>query len=756
MKAGKAILRHSLSVSLMTKLALCWVILIALFASLLLFADYQSHKSQVQRVLQDVGSRDVRTMTDHLWRVETQAFEQQIEQLIAQPEIDYIHVYDADSTQIERGVEPTQQSIQMSWPLIAKKEGNEYVLGQLDVASNYTALRAYLGESAKWAFLGWLGVSGLGVIASMWIVQRYLTAPLSALHQQVNQWDNGLPNQISVPPECRGWWGFEARYNAMVTQFRQTLSRVENEKLDAEKASHKKSEFLANMSHEIRTPMNGIIGMASLLKSTRLNDEQQEFVEMLETSSMSLLDVINDILDFSKIEAGKLELEPLELNVFELGKDLENLFTLRAKEKHLQFGCEIDPEISPLLVGDTPRLRQVMINLVGNAIKFTEQGDVAVSITKVLDEGNACVLRFQVKDTGPGVPIEAQNRIFGKFEQGDASAATAGGTGLGLAISQQIVNLMGGRITLESEVDVGSLFSFSARFECADVPLATPVEAYLFAGAPMLLVDDSRLNMRITTAQLSNLGCQVTCCMHPDDALPLIKERLDSQSPFKVVLLDKIMPKMDGFSLAEQIVTELGERSPAIIMLTAAPDVIDRPRIERSGIEGYLGRPYQFNDLKANLVRILQQRQPTLGIVRSTGKGTSLAGLHVLVVEDSKVNQRVTEAMLTQLGINVRSADNGEQALALWSSQPFDAIFMDCQMPVMDGYEAAALIRRKASRTDRIPIIALTANATAEDKEACLAAGMDDYIAKPVRQHELATMLRKHTFTTDTQLLTKE
>ncbi|WP_241824063.1 response regulator [Salinivibrio sp. AR647] len=303
---------------------------------------------------------------------------------------------------------------------------------------------------------------------------------------------------------------------------------------------------------------------------------------------------------------------------------------------------------------------------------------------------------------------------------------------------------------------MGSLFSFSARFECADVPLATPVEAYLFAGAPMLLVDDSRLNMRITTAQLSNLGCQVTCCMHPDDALPLIKERLDSQSPFKVVLLDKIMPKMDGFSLAEQIVTELGERSPAIIMLTAAPDVIDRPRIERSGIEGYLGRPYQFNDLKANLVRILQQRQPTLGIVRSTGKGTSLAGLHVLVVEDSKVNQRVTEAMLTQLGINVRSADNGEQALALWSSQPFDAIFMDCQMPVMDGYEAAALIRRKASRTDRIPIIALTANATAEDKEACLAAGMDDYIAKPVRQHELATMLRKHTFTTDTQLLTKE
>ncbi len=240
MKVGKPMVRHSLSVSLMTKLALCWVILIALFASLLLFADYQAQKSQVQRVLQDVGNRDVFAIKDSLWRLETQAFEQQIEQLIAQPEIDYIHVYDADSTQIERGVEPAQQSIRMTWPLIAKKEGNEYMLGQLEVASNYTALQAYLGESIRWVFLGWLGVSGLGVMVSTWIVRRYITAPLSALHQQVNQWDNGLPKQINAPLQYRGWYGFEASYNAMVTQCRQTLSRVENEKQDAEQASHKK------------------------------------------------------------------------------------------------------------------------------------------------------------------------------------------------------------------------------------------------------------------------------------------------------------------------------------------------------------------------------------------------------------------------------------------------------------------------------------------------------------------------------------
>ncbi len=510
------------------------------------------------------------------------------------------------------------------------------------------------------------------------------------------------------------------------------------------------------MSHEIRTPMNGIIGMASLLKGTKLDDEQREFIEMLETSSLSLLDIINDILDFSKIEAGKLELDFVELNLFELNKDIEHLFRLRTKEKGLTLECNVDEQLSPLLMGDAPRLRQVMINLVGNAVKFTQEGKIAVHIRLLKETGDTLTVQFEVEDTGIGIPEDKQQAIFEKFEQADGSMSrNFGGTGLGLAISSQIVELMGGKLELESEEGVGSRFFFTATFDRAAVPESTPIDALMFSDAAMLLVDDSRLNMRITSAQLSNLGCQVTCCVQPEDAADMIAERMETSKPFKIVILDKLMPQSDGFSIASTLRKRFGKRCPSLVMITAAPEVHDNVKLESFNIEGYLSRPYKFNDLRSTLTRILRNQQASLGVISLSGvkkekpktvarpqESSSYHG-RVLVVEDTLVNQRVTQAMLLRLGVDVVLAENGKIALELCKTDSFDLIFMDCQMPVMDGYQAARLLREYgyASQT---PIVALTANATSQDREECLKAGMDDYIAKPVSKADLEKMIKLH------------
>lgn len=310
---------------------------------------------------------------------------------------------------------------------------------------------------------------------------------------------------------------------------------------------------------------------------------------------------------------------------------------------------------------------------------------------------------------------------------------------------------------MESQEGQGSRFFFSVSFERAPVPEASPIDALLFADAAMLLVDDSRLNMRITSAQLSNLGCQVTCCVHPEDAENMIAERMDSNKPFKIVLLDKLMPHSDGFSIASQLRKRFGKRCPSLVMITAAPEVHDNVKLESFNIEGYLSRPYKFNDLRNTLTRILRNQQAQLGVISLDGikmeqgkakspssnvpsSSTTYAG-KVLVVEDTLVNQRVTQAMLSRLGVDVVVAENGKVALDCCKEEAFDLIFMDCQMPVMDGYKAARLLR-EYGYAPQTPIVALTANATAQDRDVCLKSGMDDYIAKPVSKAELERMIK--------------